>query len=380
MDLSSFITMNREVILADWEKDTRRRIEKVQAVGIAELRDNVDELLDTVASDLSDCRRTADTAGEATTGRLPDGGIEAVAEKHGARRARQGLCVAEVALEFPTLRACVTRLWRRSQPAPTPADLDTLICFDAAIDRALTKSVAELTHRIDQSRETLLGILSHDLRDPLTTIIAGGGLLAEGGVDEAATRDVAHRIVSTGQRMHHLVADLLDATRMRFGGRLPIERRESDLGAAVRGIADEFATSHPDRSLAVSVTGNLHGQWDDKRIGQAVANLLANAFQHGQDHSPIRVSVGADDEVTIAVHNDGPSIPDERRAVLFEPWSNVIYGETVAREAGHLGLGLYIAKAIVTGHGGHIDVDSTHDRGTTFTIHLPVTRDAAATT
>src|SRR5262249_11685192 len=76
MDLSSFITMNREVILADWEKDTRRRIEKVQAVGIAELRDNVDELLDTVASDLSDCRRTADTAGEATTGRLPDGGIE----------------------------------------------------------------------------------------------------------------------------------------------------------------------------------------------------------------------------------------------------------------------------------------------------------------
>jgi len=373
MELSSFISAHRETILADWEQDARRRLTG-RGDGILELRDNLGKLLETVARDLDDCRRDMGVPNESPGRQAPANSVEAVAEQHGARRAEQGLRVVQVALEFPSLRRCVTRLWRRSQPVATSADLDSLICFDEAIDRALTTSIAEFMHRIDRSRERVLGVLGHDLRDPLTTIIAGGALLAEGGIDEEKTRDIANRIVSTGERMHHLIADLLDATRMRFGGRLPIERREADLGTVVRAIVEEFCTSHPDRVVEVTASGDLQGRWDDKRIGQAVANLLANALQYGERQAPIRVSVTANHDVAIAVHNTGPPIPEQRRAVLFEPWTTVVHNDAAARDAGHLGLGLYIANAIVVGHGGHIEVDSSDERGTTFTIHLPVTR------
>lgn len=379
MELSSFITTHREVILAEWERDARRRMLNTRAVRIPELRDNLGELLETVAHDLEICQNAPGPEGEPARHEA-ERRVEAFAEQHGVRRAEQGLRVPQLAVEFPSLRRCVTRLWRQSQPAATEADLESLICFDESIDRALTTSVAEFAHRIDRARETLLGILGHDLRDPLTTIISGGALLVEGGVDEEKTHDVAKRIVSTGERMHHLVEDLLDAMRMRFGGRLAIERHEADLGEAVRAIAEEFATSHPDRAVDINQTGDLHGRWDDKRLSQAVANLLANAFQHAADHTPIRISISADQEICIAVHNAGPPIPAQKRALLFEPWSNVIHGDAAARDAGHLGLGLYIANAIVLGHGGHIEVDSSEARGTTFTIHLPATEDGGPST
>ncbi len=370
MKLSAFILTRREAILADWEQDARGRIGSAPLVGIDEWRDHLGELLDTVARDLEDGSRTMGPPSD-DGNKQADQNVEAVGEKHGARRAEQGLVVSELVAEFPVLRLCVQRLWIASLPSVSMADLDSLIRFDTAIDRALTQSVKEYMERLDQSRETLLGILGHDLRDPLATVIAGGALLADDAVDEATTREVARSVVSTGKRMHHMVVDLLDATRTRFGGRMPIHKRDADLGETVRSIVKEFAASHPDRHVDVSVVGDLRGQWDDKRLGQAVGNLLANALRYGKTDTPIRVSAAARDEILIAVHNDGPAIPDDRRALLFEPWANIDRGGTAARDPGHPGLGLYIANTIVVGHGGHIDVESTAEHGTTFTIHLP---------
>jgi signal transduction histidine kinase len=262
-------------------------------------------------------------------------------------------------------------MWLRSHPTATIADLESLIRFDEAIDRALTKSVAEFMDRLDKSRGIFLGILGHDLRDPLATIITGSKLLLEGGLDESMSRDVTQRIVNTGERMHHLVGDLLDATRTRRDGQMPITRREADLGDAVRHVADEFATSHPDRAVTLSVAGDPRGQWDDRRVSQAVANLVTNALRFGRADKPIDIAIAADDEVTIAVHNEGPAVPEERRVSLFEPLSGADVRDGDGRDAQHLGLGLYIARAIVRAHGGRIEVDSSSERGTTFTIHLP---------
>ncbi len=372
MDLSSFILSNREAILAEWENNARHRVPGDQHVEIAELRDHLGELLDTVAHDISAPKATRHGTDPGTT-RGADGSVESVAEKHGARRAQQGMTLQQVVSEFPILRSCVAQLWVRSQPDTSPSDLESLIRFDEAIDFALTESVAEFMGRLDRSRGTFLGILGHDLRDPLSTVILGGQLLLEGGIDDATAREVVTRIVATGERMHHLVTDLLEAVRTQLGGHIPLQRREADLGDTVRNIVGEFTTAHPDRDVHVSISGDSRGQWDDKRIGQAVANLTANAFRYGADGTPIGISVAADDEVTIAVHNDGPAIPEERRASLFDPFVSVNAGDAGAEDSQRLGLGLYIAKAIVDGHGGRIAVDSTPERGTTFTIHLPWT-------
>ncbi len=369
MELSSFIITHHETILGEWEKDARRRIPGDQNLDIAVLRDHLGELLNTIAHDLAARQRAEERPSDAADSG-PRGHVDTVAEKHGAQRARQGMTLRQVTSEFPILRACTARLWVRAHPTTTPTDLESLIAFDEAIDRALTKSASEFMDQIDQSRDTFLGVLGHDLRDPLATVIAGGQLLLEPNIDDAGRRDVAQRIVSTGERMHHLVVDLLDATRARSGGEMPITRREADLGAAVRQIADEFTTSHPDRTLNVTIAGDPRGQWDDRRVGQAVANLVSNALRFAHSETPIDIAIRADDEVAIAVHNEGPPIPEERRITLFEPLSGNTNGGD-GRDPEHFGLGLYIAKAIVAGHGGHIDVDSAADRGTTFTIHLP---------
>src|SRR5262245_46957282 len=372
MKLSSFIETHLEEILQAWEKSASSRLQPTEeAESFAPLRDHLGELLDAIARDLDSGERADDARNDQTRQReWPH--VKAVAEKHGEGRAHQGINVKHMVREFPALRAWVTRLWLESLASVTTDDLADLIEFDAALDFALMHSVSTFVDQLNRARITFLSILGHDLRDPVFTIISAARLMLEEGFDPEKMRDVASRIVRTGERMHHLVVDLLDFTRSRVSGRMPIQRHESDLGHTIRTAADEFSTSHPDRPLNIDVSGDLHGSWDDRRMSQAIGNLLANAVHHGAEDKPIDISTWADEtEVAIAVHNEGPPIPKERRGQLFEPLNVVREREATGRNSGHLGLGLYIAKAIVSGHRGQIEVDSSSERGTTFTIHLP---------
>lgn len=372
MELSSFIASHREALLAEWENDARQRIAEDHDLDIDQLRDHLGELLDSVARELANHGSSRGESARHGTASNAENGVDAVAQRHGARRARQGMTVRQVVSEFPMLRSCISRLWLRSLASRSVADVESLIRFDEEIDRALTKSVTEFMEQLDRSRDTFLGVLSHDLRDPLATVIAGGQLLLEGGVSAETSHEVVKRIVSTGKRMHHLVADLLDAVRAQLGGQLSLERRDADLGDTLRNIVGEFATAHPDREMRLSLAGDLQGQWDDRRLGQAVANLVTNAVRYGKPASPIDLSIAAEDsEVTIAVHNEGPAIPEDRRASLFEPFGVVGDRGAHAGDRQRLRLGLFIAKAIVDGHHGHIEVESTDEGGTTFIIHLP---------
>src|SRR5262249_18657518 len=169
MELAPFIATHREKILEAWETDARSRVPQDRRMSLGDLRDHLGELLATVADDLSGAAKDR---------------VQAVAEKHGCTGAAQGLTINEVIAEFPILRACVARLWLESLPASAAADVQPLVHFDEAVDRALRESVIEFMGRLDQSRETFLGILGHDLRDPLATVIARTTLLLEENLDE----------------------------------------------------------------------------------------------------------------------------------------------------------------------------------------------------
>ena len=364
MRLANFITAHREAILEEWERHAAARAPRL--ANADELRDHLGDLLDAIASELA----SADRAGVVDNASAAN--VDVVAESHGAHRAHEGITVQDMVIEFPVLRACVIRLWMQSLRASTLEDLEDLRSFDDAIYRALTESLSEFMDRLNRARETFLGILGHDLRNPLSTIITGARLLRDGHLDADRSRDILKRIVATGERMNQLVIDLLDFTRARISGQMPIERRECDLAATVHSVAGEFATSHPDRLVTVDVSGDLKGRWDEKRLGQAVGNLLGNALQHGATDKPIALSAQADErEVRIAVHNDGPPIPDHARESLFEPMAEGADQRARHRDPNHLGLGLYITRAIAAGHGGGIDVNSSAEHGTTFTIRLP---------
>ena len=172
--------------------------------------------------------------------------------------------------------------------------------------------------------------------------------------------------------MNQMVGDLLDLTRSRLGSGVPIVRATMDLAKVAGDAVDEMAAAHPESVFEFKASGDLRGEWDSARISQVLANLLGNAVQHGSAKSTISVTATGDaKEVVLRVHNRGPAIPPSDLHGLFSPLKRLKSGEAAPAASSSLGLGLYIVERIVTAHGGTIDVSSSNDAGTSFTVHLP---------
>jgi signal transduction histidine kinase len=163
-----------------------------------------------------------------------------------------------------------------------------------------------------------------------------------------------------------MIRDILDFTRGRLGGRIPLNRQPTDLEIISRSVVDEIETGHPTARIGVETAGTLTGEWDPVRIEQALSNLLANAVQHGGQDVKL-IACGEDtEEVVVTVRNGGRPIPAEQLPNLFAPFKTV---RRNSRPAG-LGLGLFIVREIVHAHNGSVAVTSSSE-GTAFTFRLP---------
>ena len=217
--------------------------------------------------------------------------------------------------------------------------------------------------------EMFAAVLGHDLRNPLTVITSSAEQLARKSGDEAIRRSM-DRTLSSARRMGRLIDELLDLSRARLAGGIPLAPSRVDLRALCQKVLAEHEVSHPQRRLDLQVEGDPCGVWDEDRLFQALSNLMGNAVQHGRPDTPIRLRVAATStsgEVTIETSNAG-AIPAELRPHLFDPFH--VVRRKRERSQG-LGLGLYIVQQIVLAHGGVLDVSSSEETGTTFTIRLP---------
>lgn len=373
MRLADFITANTETILAEWVAFAETCGPAGMEMDIAALRDHAVDMLKVIVADLrtaqTDSERKEKSQGNAEP--APDG-IETAAEVHGAGRAESGFSVGEMVSEYRALRASVIRLWTKANGSLTGADLEDLMRFNEAIDQALAESVSRYTSDIDRSREMFVAILGHDLRTPLGAVIMGSQFMLDTGELIEPHLTLITRIVHSARRMNRMVGDLLDFTRGRLGSGLPITRADMDLGVVVRQTVDEMAVARPESVLQFTASGDLLGCWDAARISQAVTNLLGNAVEHGEARSLVSVSAqGEATDVVLRVHNYGTAIPSSTLLGLFSPFKRIGNGKPVDRDSTNLGLGLYIVERIVTAHGGSIDVRSSAEAGTLFTIRLP---------
>ena len=212
-------------------------------------------------------------------------------------------------------------------------------------------------------RELFIGVLSHDLRNPLGSIrLAVERQLRRGHLDDP-DRKAARLIVHGIERMTRMIQQLLDLTRARFGGGFPIEPRPSNLRDICRSVAEEFGAT-----IDLDLEGDLTGTWDPDRLEEALSNIVGNAVEHALPGTPIVVRAHPDDaEVVLEIINQGKPIPADLLPFIFEPFHR---GVSEKSAAGNLGLGLYIAKQIVLADGGTIDARSV-DGETIFTMRLP---------
>jgi signal transduction histidine kinase len=375
MRLADFILANREPILADWEAFARTCAPASSPMDITALRDHAGQMLTVIAADLA-APQSRLAQSEKSKGRAQAGDPEdrTPAGEHGAGRARSGFTVEQMVAEYRALRASVIRLWTRSEGALEAADIEDLTRFNEAVDQALAESVARFEWEVEEAKETFLAILGHDLRTPLAAIRTSALFMIDTGELEEPHRTLVARIAGSARRSVIMVGDLLDFTRSRLGGGIPLARTELDLGKVVREVVDELAAAHPGRPIHADTRVEQRGCWDAARLSQALGNLIGNAVQHGAEGTTVTVAVGGTEEaVTIAVHNRGAVIPAEQLDGIFNPMRarRAPRAPAARGPTGSLGLGLYIAERIVSAHDGRIEVESSEAGGTTFTVHLP---------
>jgi PAS domain S-box-containing protein len=229
--------------------------------------------------------------------------------------------------------------------------------------RRLADELAE-TVRLN---ELFIGVLAHDLRNPLAGITASATLAARRSQDERLAAPLA-RISAGAERMSRMVEQLLDVARIRLDHRMPLAPAPADLLAIVKRVTDELHDANHGANVGVVHEGEVQGTWDADRLAQLFSNLVGNALQHGTG-AEVRIQIDgrAPDTVRVQVHNQG-AIPDAIIPTLFDPFG----APSRSREGSRgLGLGMFIAQEIARAHGGALAVASSQVEGTTLTLTIP---------
>jgi signal transduction histidine kinase len=223
--------------------------------------------------------------------------------------------------------------------------------------------------------QQLVGIVSHDLRNPVTAIMLSAASLLRREALSERERTLVSRIVSSADRANRMIRDLLDFTQARLSGGIRVERAQVNLHAIARDVVEEVAVAHPGREVRLQLTGDGSGEWDPDRLAQVLTNLLGNALSYSPIESEVEVAVrpeGVDDAngwLVLEVNNGGAPIPPEQLQNIFQPMTRI--GATGARGGRSIGLGLYIVDQVVRAHGGAVSVKSQEASGTTFSVRLP---------
>lgn len=364
MSLSAFIRTHHEAIITEFAAFAKTLMPPGVDMTETALRDHAEDILSAVVHDMS----IAQTSGEQSRksqGRGSARTMEVVGRLHADDRIGHGFTFRSVLAEFRALRATVLRLYAESGAT----ELADVRRFNEAIDEAMTESMDRFAIQTDMFRDQFIGVLSHDLRTPLSAITAGATLLAVPEDNPQRRSRVVERVMNSAQRMERMIGDLLDLTRARLGGSIPLKRRPADLHQVCEEAVIEIRAGQREAVVRLDCSGDLRGEWDTDRMAQVLSNLVGNAIQHG-DGTPITITARDEgDSVSLAVHNAGAAIPADLLPSMFEPLAR---GDE-ERTPGSIGLGLFIARTIVLAHGGHIQVSSSPGAGTTFQVVLPRT-------
>lgn len=370
MRLADFILRNMESILEEWEAFAATLLPAAADMTSLALRDDAKPILEAIAKDIS-TPQTKEAQAEKSKSPAPKltGASETAAQAHAVLRARSGFDINQLAAEYRALRASVLRLWMDAYE-PDDINLDDVIRFNEAIDQAIVESIGFYSAQVDQARNLLLGMLGHDMRSPLNSIVMTAQYLATLKAG-AEVSDAATRLMRSGASMKALLDDLVSFNRTRLGLGIKIELADVDLAAAFADELELLRGAHPSRQIELEVVGDTSGLWDRVRLQQLLRNLVVNAIIHGSPDVPIHARLAGDPaDITIEVKNRGPAIEKADLDQIFDPLKRGLGLVKRDDSESGLGLGLYIVREIARAHDGEVTVRSDKEE-TVFTVRLP---------
>jgi signal transduction histidine kinase len=234
--------------------------------------------------------------------------------------------------------------------------------------------VASASAELDGGAKEILGVVGHDLRNPLAAMRMTAQLLGKDGEMPSERRvTLTRRLLTSAGRMDAIVRGLLDYARASAGAVVRLQREAVNLAELAARVIEDQELAHAGRSAERRVAGDPTGNWDPGRLEQVVAHLVGNAFRHGAETPRPVVSIEgtAPDRVLLVVHNHGAAMPPELLGQMFHPFA--IGPRPPGTPRRQIGLGLFVVHEMVTAHGGTVSGTSSVEGGTRFEVVLPRT-------
>lgn len=321
--LADFIRNNQSAIIEEWIDFARTRSPASEGMSKLALKDHIVDILRFIATDLESPQTPAEQVDKSRGMDVGDGLFrKSAAEIHAALRLADGFDIDQMVSEYRALRASVIKQWVAHHRRLESTDLADLTRFNEAIDQAVTESVAHYTKTINNSRNLFLGILGHDLRNPIGAASMAAQWMKRSGTSDPKQAKVVSDLVRTTDRATRILDDLLDLARSSFGTDIPVAKSQTDMASLCHAIADELRSVNEKQTLTVTQEGDPNGLWDPARMGQVLSNLMGNAVQYSDGMRPVSVTISGNDPLTlvVSVHNFGPAIPAESQRAIFQSW------------------------------------------------------------
>ncbi len=361
-EASNRLTRNVNKIMKQWELRAGKEVLAAFKLEALALRNTLPELLSQIAEALS-------TTIDRTTARIQSDRKESlrVGMKHGHERAVSlDYTMDQMIFEYHILREVICDVMEEEKPL-SPIEREVIVC---AIEQSVNDAATQFSKTLRSIQERLTSTLTHDLRGQIVVAKLSAELLIRRAKDDNYSINTAKKISQSMDRLDSMIRELLDASRLKAGEQLPLDIEEFDLNMLVTESVEEFNLVYGPRVIVI-LNSPQKGYWSKSGIRRVLENLVANAVKYGDPKAVITITVEQNDlGVMLSVHNVGKPIPLVEQPILFERF----HRNEGSRAKSGWGLGLTIVKGIIEAHGGTVQLESSQEKGTTFTIRLP--RDA----
>jgi signal transduction histidine kinase len=349
-DLSevSLIRTRKSDVLDSWHREVLAEVSDLQRLTASLLRDPVEVLIDRIADWLEGDVNSPTT-------------LLSAVEQHTGQRFRHGFTINSVVREYARLRHCLL------------VELNNVelgLQLDDAIDLAIEHATNRYTIQREELRERLIGVLAHDLRNPLACVTMASEMLLD-AERTARERSLITLVLECSDQMQRMVNDVLSWARVSSGERFPIVARDEDMGSIVRQVIEEARFIHGEQAVTCNMSGDLRAELDRDRVHQVITNLVRNAIEHGAGTADVDVSHDENAQaIVLVVRNQAPARSPSMSDVM-DPFRRR------KRPSNARGLGLYIVDQIARAHGATVEMTSL-GQDTAITIRWPTRRTTGA--